>query len=270
MSAEDTFSLVCQSLTQSQWSPDSKPVFWLGAGCSRYDGMPTSEELLTLTLPADAGSRWGSRQYQFDRFCEGSLQGNARAGYLGRFFQKELLSDSPYHGLVKVAKAGLTDLICTFNIDSLLEDACNAAGMRVGKDYRVIDAALQRPEAVVDQVATRAGPPIRILKLHGSHETGFNLMTSQEIAAYGPHIASVVEKCSQATAIVCGYSFFHLNVLNAFSRTGGPLYYVNRSFPDAPMVLSLMELRSRGPNFVDGDLGCFEKFMPRVCAQLGL
>ena len=45
-------------------------------------------------------------------------------------------------------------------------------------------------------------------------------------------------------------------------------FYVNKSFPNAPMVLSLMELRSRRPNFIDGDLGCFEQFIPRLCAQL--
>ena len=76
MSSQDTLSLLCQSLKQAQKNPESKPVFWLGAGCSRYDGIPANDQLLELTVPDSAGLKWGSRQYHFDRFCRKQCAGS--------------------------------------------------------------------------------------------------------------------------------------------------------------------------------------------------
>ncbi len=151
---------------------------------------------------------WGSRQFQFDRYCE--EQGASRAEYLKPYFERKIKPDSPYHGLAKLAKAGYASLIISFNIDNLLEDAFEAAGIREGTGYQAIDAAVYRPEAVADMVDAPGGAPIRLLKLHGGHRSGFNLMTSLEIAEYGDRIGQLVERCSKRSAVVCGYSFFHL------------------------------------------------------------
>jgi hypothetical protein len=250
-------------------SPESsslKPVFWLGAGCSVYDGVPLNNDLLRQVLPASASS-WGSAQFQFDQFCDTLGPGSTRLALLQPYMIRPLRIDSPYHGLVRLCQEGYVDLIFTFNIDNLLEQAFTAAGYREQRDYILIKVPETRSEVVRQQV-TALGPRLRVIKLHGDLQWGFNYMTSAEIARFDERIAALVREYSQRVGVVCGYSFFHLNVLNSFSHQGGPLFYVNRSFPDTPMVLSLMATRSQSPLFIDEALGCFEHFIPQLLQAL--
>jgi hypothetical protein len=269
VSAEDTMRLLLRHFRQfrDDGMSDQKPVFWIGAGCSVHDGVPLNAELLRLALP-DEPDAWGSPQFRFDQFCELLGSGMPRLRFLKEHVERTISDDSPYHGLVRVLEAGYADLVFSFNIDNLMEQAFEQAGLREGRDYLVVKVPELVSQAAVLQITSPAGPRIRLIKLHGGYEWGVNLMTSSEIVGYDAIILKAVKEYSGRPAVVCGYSFFHLNVLEAFSRDGGSLYYVNRSFPDAPMVLSLMAARSRSPLYVDGELGTFTSFASRLAEEL--
>ncbi|MEU3935064.1 SIR2 family protein [Streptomyces sp. NPDC029044] len=263
VSAKDTVGFLVDHL-KTVCSPkprDGKPVFWLGAGCSTHDGVPLNAELLRLALPDDRGT-WGSPQYRFDVFCDNLGADRSRADFLTPYVERPLKPDSPYHGLTRLMRDGYADVVFTFNIDDLLEQAFQEAGLREHRDYQVILVPELVPNVVVQRLSPHQGPRLRIVKLHGDYRWGINCMTSTEITQYPEVIRKAVEVWSGQPAVVCGYSFFHLNVLEAFSRTGSYMVYANLRFPDAPMVLSLMS--ARNPNsawFVDGDLGSFGGFV---------
>lgn len=269
MSAEESLSLLTRQLRASlSTGPDSqKPVFWLGAGCSLFDGVPLTNDLLAQVLGDDADG-WGSPQFRFDQLCDALNDPRARAGLLAPYMKRDIKPDSPYHALREILVAGYADVVFTFNIDSLLEQALVQGGLREHDEYTVIDVAQLQPSAVLARLGSQhGGPRIRLVKLHGGYEYGLNNMTSSEIVGYGEKIRPVVEDWSSRPAVVCGYSFFHLNVLEAFSRRGGPLYYANPEFPNAPMILSLMAVRSQGrhsPLFIDGELGTFVRLMDEL------
>jgi hypothetical protein len=110
-----------------------------------------------------------------------------------------------------------------------------------------------------------------VVKLHGDQESGFNCLTSKEITGYEEPVQELIASYSTRTAVVCGYSFFHLNVLKAFSARGAPLFLVNRAFPEAPMVLSLLWARCQTtPLVIDGGLGTFDEFIRRLAGELGV
>jgi SIR2-like protein len=266
--SQETLNALVGRLRQFKSSGASreKPALWLGAGCSVFDGVPLTVDLLPNVL-ANQPAGWGSPQFRFDEMLDQFGPGPAREQILTPYFKRPLRPDSPYREVVRLLREGYLDLVCTFNIDTLLEQALEAAGMREGdspdRDYCLIKAPMLLPEAVVIQ-AERALPRIKVVKLHGDFQLGINYMTSSEIIQYEHTTADLVRKLSGQPALVCGYSFYHLNVLTAFSRKGGPLFYVNRSFPDAPMVLSLMRARSRNPFFIDQPLGEFHNFVKEL------
>lgn len=252
---------------------EQKPLFWLGAGCSVHDGVPLNADLLRQAVPPDPND-WGSPQFRFDRFCDSLGAGVARAKYLDPYLRRSLTPTSPYRGLVRLLRRGYADVVFTMNIDDLLEQALAAARLHEHRDYRVVKVPELQPRAAAIQVGDPGGPRIRIVKLHGDHTLGLNYMTSAEITRYDATIRELVAKYSSRPAVVCGYSFFHLNVLDAFSQERSPLFYVNRSFPDAPMVLSLMAARNGGAAlFIDDQhgrppIGTFSKFIDRLTSEL--
>ncbi|MEU7617848.1 SIR2 family protein [Micromonospora rifamycinica] len=269
MPAQDSVRELVRHLRQFRGDEPSaeKPFFWLGAGCSVHDGVPLNAELLDAVLGDDVDT-WGSRQYRFDLLCDRLGPGAARAGLFRRHLERPLTPDSPYRRLVGLLAQGYADMVVTVNIDDLLERALVAAGLREHHDYRLIDVPQYRPEAAVLRITAPGGPRIRIIKLHGGLDLGLNLMTSREIIQYEEGIEQLVRDVSSRPAVVCGYSFFHLNVLQAFSRNRSPLYYANITFPEAPMVLSLMAQRNHTPRFIDGTLGNFTGLMRTVTEQL--
>jgi hypothetical protein len=261
VSAQETVDFVTDHMrnSRSDVADEGKPVFWLGAGCSAFDGVPLNAELLSRAVRDDPAA-WGSTQFRFDRFCDSLGADDARVAYLTPYVKRSILPDSPYHALTRLLVAGYADVVFTFNIDDLLEQAFQEAGLRERLDYEVISVPEMQPDLVSRRIDPRHGPRLRIVKLHGDYKWGINYMTSTEITRYEPGIRRAVESWSQRPSVVCGYSFFHLNVLEAFSREGGFLVYANVAFPDAPMVLSLMASRNRFPWFADGDFGTFSGF----------
>lgn len=258
MSAEETYKGLVRLLTLSKELRDEdKPVFWLGAGCSVADGLPTNAELLRMINGSHAG--WGSDQYRFDRSVFG-VSASARSVIFDRL-KAEPKDDSPYFTLVKLLDLGYASVVATFNIDRLL-DAALQKRLRPGR-YRILFAPEYNPSALVRHVfAPTRDRNVTVVKLHGDVESGINFMTSQEIVKYGPGLGEVCARLSERPAIICGYSFFHLNVLLDFHREQSPMFYINPTFPDAPMVLSLMSARNReAPHYIDGPLGRFEQLM---------
>jgi len=244
-----------------------KPVFWLGAGCSVFDRVPLNAEL--LRSEATLSTEWGSDQFRFDVFYESLGIGISRASLLRRYFERQLRTQSPLRKMCKLLTEGYSDIIFTFNIDDLLEQAMKHDGLQEGVHYRLVKVPEIRSDAVLAAVNNPNGPRICIVKLHGNYDLGFNCLTSKEITTYEEPIRRLVEEYSRRAAVVCGYSFFHLNVLRSFCTDGGPLFFVNKVFPEAAMVLSLLWARSStSPLVIDGSLGEFSSFMSNLSVDL--
>lgn len=242
----------------------AKPLLWLGAGASAYDGVPVGDALL-VGLVGSTG-KWGSPQYRLDRLFEG-LPPAARLRLLKPLLDKPLKPDSPYHSVVKLLRKGYFGGAVTFNVDHLIDEAIASAS--AFSDMEVIDGVEMVPGAISERFfgSTRTSPIV--LKLHGGLTTGLNLFTSTEISAYTPKLAEIVESLSRRPAVVCGYSFAHLNVLRSFSTDIGAFFYCNPFTPSAPALLSLME--SRGGVYgktVDGTDGRFETLMAALARDL--
>lgn len=269
MSSQETLDTLILDLKRScSPEPDgAKPVFWLGAGCSVHDEVPLNAELVRLLAPAGS---WGSAQFRFDQMLQHLPVGNARARLLRSHFERTPKSDSPYRVLARLLGNGYADVVVTFNIDDLLERSLESEGLKIPKDFDLLSVPEMNPQAVVAKVQALEEPRIKVVKLHGDYRSGFNCMTSSEIVAYEEQISNVISRLSERTAAVCGYSFFHLSLLNAFSRKGGPFYYVNKEFPSTPAVLSLMFARSSRPLFIDEPLGRFDKFAGELGRRLVL
>jgi hypothetical protein len=269
MSAESTFGRLKRYLRDNLSSEPSprKPVFWLGAGCSVSDGIPVNDELLQQVL-AGEGPSWGSPQFRFDQYVRLLGPGGRRAHLLEPFFKRTIRRESPYHHLAHLLKRGYADVVFTFNIDDLLEQALDASGLQKGAHYSVFHVPELRAELLKPMMSQ--GKRIQVVKLHGDYKMGFNYMTSDEVIAYEETIRNVVTDYSNKAAVVCGYSFFHLNVLNSFkAQKGEPVFYVNKTFPSAPMVLSLLYARyAEEPLIIDESLGCFEEFAHRLAREL--
>ncbi len=242
----------------------AKPLLWLGAGASAYDGVPVGDDLL-VSLVGSTGS-WGSPQFRLDRLFEG-LPPEARLSMLRHLLDKPLKPDSPYHAVVSLLLKGYLGGVVTFNVDRLIDQAIESASAFGAID--VIDGVEVIPSAIFQRFFGSTRNSCIALKLHGALTSGLNLFTSAEISAYPPKLAEIVETLSRRPAVVCGYSFAHLNVLKSFSADVGALFYCNPSAPSSPALLSLME--SRGGVYgrtLDGASGRFEVVMAALARDL--
>jgi hypothetical protein len=269
MSAQTGFDNLVQLLRSSKDLPKvDKPVFWLGAGCSVFDGIPLNAELLKRVI-GSSSSAWGSQQYRFDGLMYHTSP-HARAFMLEPHFKCALKPDSPYRALVEILRRGYAEVVLTFNIDNLLDQALQKCTGLAASDFELYSAPQYKPAALISNILRPATDQrITVVKLHGDVQSGINLMTSHEIVEYEPGLGEVCAKLSERPAVVCGYSFLHLNVLLKFSRSPSPLFYVAPDFTESPMVLSLMSVRNKlAPHFIDGNLGRFEQIMPALLARL--
>jgi hypothetical protein len=271
MSADQTYLRLKTLLFDAPSFRDaaSRPVFWLGAGCSKSDGVPTADVLLENYLRPHKNS-WGSPQFRFDRRIELFATGpRVRLAALRPYFNQTLKDDSPYLHLIKLMKRRSSSIICSFNIDNLLDQAFKKVGMILNEDFDIISVPKMEPGDIRIRIAADQ-PRIKLIKLHGDLESGVNFMTSREISDYGEGFTGIFTELSERPAVVCGYSFVHLNVLTAFSRRADtPVYYINPEFPQMPAILSLMLLRSKeNANFIDGDLGKFEIVMRQLADDI--
>lgn len=243
-----------------------KPLLWLGAGASAFDGMPLGDELVLRLV--GAGGAWGTPQYRLDRLF-GNLQARARLALLKPLLDMPLSSDSPYHTVVRLLVEGHLGGVVTFNVDELMEQAIHAAAVhsRIG----VLDGVEMVPSAITERFRARDDERRLVLKLHGGLTTGLNLFTSAEISEYTSKLAGTVEMLSRRPAVVCGYSFAHLNVLRAFSIEPGAFFYCNPDGPNTVALLSLMERRGGVfGNVLDGNMGRFEVLMAALERDLAL
>jgi hypothetical protein len=241
-----------------------KPLLWLGAGASTYDGVPAGDDLLLLLVGATG--TWGSPQFRLDQRFDG-LPPAARLALLEPHLTRPIKAASPYHTVIRLLVDGYLGGVVTFNVDDLLDQAIDAA--TAWAKIKVLDGVTMIPKAIGHHFfdSHRAQPII--LKLHGSLETGLNLFTSAEISAYEPKLALIVESLSRRPAVVCGYSFAHLNLLRVFSTEKAPFYYCNPTSPCSPALLSVMV--SRGGvigRTLDGDRGRFDDVMSALAPDL--
>ena len=238
-----------------------KPVFWLGAGCSTFDGIPTNAELLPRLLPACKNAP--VPQVFFDRFCARAGDDGIRALELERHLNVELRDGSPYLSLARLLTAGVIDMVVSMNLDDLLEQALARLGQEPDHDYQLIDLARLGGDA--DGLRLAPTPRIKVVKLFGDCVTGHRALTTLRMPRHDAQIELLTRDYSRLPAVVCGYSFFHQPVAASFAGQAAPLYYIDKDYPESSFVRGLMSRRSRVTRFVDRRLGRFEEFLDFLC-----
>lgn len=240
---------------------EKKPVFWLGAGCSTFDGIPTNEELLPILYPECQTAV--SQQLAFDKYCEKEEGSVVQDLDLERHLRATLRNNSPYLQLVQLLIAGFIDMVVTMNIDNLLEQALGRFHLERGRDYQLVD--LKDGHEALAQTGLR----IKIIKLFSDPISGYRSLTTLRMPRHDAAVERFTRDYSRLPAVVCGYSFFHVSVASSFSTQASPLYYINKSFPDAALTLGLLNRRFSMHYVVDERLGQFADFIDFLSALYG-
>ena len=149
--------------------PRTLPVL-LGAGCAEAAGVPSYAVMARETLPRLVTSKRGPPPPS-----EGAPDAEwveAFKGYLGDLdrvkrykvlepYYRALPVPSFYRDLADLVVAGFVDHVLTTNVDSLLEQALDRAGLRAGTGYQVIVLGSLQPRPPV------RGSILTLVKLHG-------------------------------------------------------------------------------------------------------
>ncbi len=149
--------------------PHTLPVL-LGTGCAEAAGVPSNAVMARGTLPRLAASKKVpdvlSEETPDAQWVE------AFRGYLGGLnrverykvlepYYRALPVPSFYRDLADLVVDGFVDRILTTNVDSLLEQALERAGLRAGTGYEIVVLGSLQPRPSVE------GSVLTLVKLHG-------------------------------------------------------------------------------------------------------
>ena len=149
--------------------PRTLPVL-LGAGCAEAAGVPSYAVMARETLPKLVASKRvphapseGAPDAEWVEAFKGYLGGLNRVQRYKVLepFYRALPVPSFYRDLADLVVAGFVDRVLTTNVDSLLEQALDRAGLRAGTGYEIIVLGSLQPRPSVE------GSVLTLVKLHG-------------------------------------------------------------------------------------------------------
>jgi len=267
------------TLLTNRMSPDSRPVFLLGAGCSKQYGLPSFRDLL-LALWEDYLHYSGDGR-STEELREGleklwqtlgpKDRKNILKSYLGGIRGNECPG---YLRLAGLAESGKLKVIVNMNFDTLLEDALDHRRVK----YRV-STSFQEPE----------GEDLLIYKPHGSIGEVFQepkrLASGSRTRLLNDLILDIAkgdlfadpEEQEKAQKLLTGHHVVALGysgvdakidaTLLGFPKADDPrnlkLFIINLESPDPRLVMAQEERGSRGLSIL-GEEGSFESFMEEL------
>ncbi len=283
---EDIKSLAARMASRYN-TPDSNPfILFLGVGCARAAGVPDIAEialhafndlkerdpsLVTTWLPEKEAVSEEERTQAFYNFL-GSLSRRERYRLLQRFY---ISVPVPlfYQDLAVLTKAGYFSHILTTNIDTLLEQAFNAAGLRQTSDYQVISLGGGLSSNISQQQVSTMPPPsmsdspIKVIKLHGDLAQQQGILTPDEIEAALEPQGRFLKGEIKGDMVMVGYEFECEPIHRWITKTtGSELWWVNPSHPDSARI-SPFEV-ARKVMYIEGTNATPEVFFGQLALML--
>ena len=173
---------------------------------------------------------------------------------------KERLGEArPSEGHVQLArlvKEGYVPTIFVMEPDDMLERALRAQHLEPEKNYHLLVAGLDDPEAI--QVALEESTRVAVVKCGGDLERKFLPADPGELAAVAEDIRQVIEHTFKVFSVFVSYSGRDNPFLERVSRDGGKVFWINTMIPMRDKRL-YDELRVESPASVE-----YHKFQPEV------
>ena len=251
MRPTESITALAKRMVEGRESEDLAPLtLFLGEGCARAARVPTLAEIArdwfsdAVKAPASVPP--------LDLDDEEALL-RAFYGYLGRMSpgDRHRLLQSYYTGvpvpsfyqdLAMLVRGGYFEHILTTNVDTLLEQALNGAGLWQDKDFQVVGPG-SRDRATSSISLDRPGPRVAILKLHGDLARREVAITPEEIERALKPMRRPVKAELAGEIVMVGY-LFESGPVNRWLRwTPGVLWWVSEEPPDPQQIGPFAEKR---------------------------
>jgi len=239
-------------------------ILVLGAGCAQAAGVSTPAEIARRTFdelyqrdPSLAAEWLPDRERASDeqvllafRDYMGSMSSARRYAMLQRFFASVPVPLF-YQDLAVLLKAGYFKGVLTTNIDTLLEQALNGAGLRRGRGYEV--ATVGSSQGPRGPAASHTDDTILIVKLHGDLGQSQVYVTTEEIEATLKPQQYLLKGELTRDVVVVGYQFESEPLNQWLSQTAGrEIWWVSPDDPDpariGPIDATQRVIRIHGPS----------------------
>ncbi len=255
-------------------------ILFLGHECAAAAGVPSMYKIARQVFAdPDLASLYLHERDLEDRQdalnALGELMDEMTSGQRYRMLQSfyaNIPVPSFYQDLALLVRAGYFRHILTTNIDNLLEQALNGAGMAEERDYQVIVPGQKESLPWRQQKTDVSDAPVHIIKLHGDLAQQQVSFTREEISdALEPQRAYIKGELS-GDLVMVGYQFESEPLNQWLSWVPGVLWWVSAAAPDEDRMEPILERRR--VNWVQGDrarpelfFGHLVWFLPRQPGQ---
>jgi SIR2-like domain len=169
--------------------------------------------------------------------------------------------------LAGLIKAHFFDVIITTNIDTLLEDACEALwNMRSPNDYQVIRCGIEKSEEI------ERGKPTygQVIKLFGDlNSLTYKAGNNEFVLDADQTLEKILQAKLSEEVLVIGYDpIWDQPVERAFQETGKRVWYVNEEVLSPDTYLAQV-LAQRGGGDLAEDQGRYDNFVKELSHYLG-
>jgi phosphoglycolate phosphatase-like HAD superfamily hydrolase len=276
----ESINKLAEQINRRADGPAGPFILFLGKGCASAAKVPdiahiAREVLRDSSLPTKQYVKGRDRRKTKDvlqAFYEylADLSNRERVSLLQRFYAKVAVPLF-YQDLVRLIEAGYFLHILTTNIDTLLEQALNGAGLRPDRDYEVISLGarkLQHHQPEPD------GPRVTVVKLHGDIAQQQAAITPDEIAEVFQRHSRLVEAELSGDMVMVGYQL-ESDPVNWWLRStyGEPaaepptLWWVDEERPGVTWLVS-PDPKDPPIEYVEGESGKPEVFFGRLLYEL--
>jgi outer membrane protein assembly factor BamB/HEAT repeat protein len=158
--------------------------------------------------------------------------------------------------LSRLIKEGYVPTVFIMEPDDMLERALRAQHLEPEKDYHLLVAGLDEPEAI--QVALEESTRVVVVKCGGDLERKFLPVTPEELSRVQGEIRKVIETTFRVFSVFVAYTKRDEPFLARVSRDGGKVFWINTMIPMRDKRL-YDELRVESPASVE-----YHKYQPEV------
>jgi hypothetical protein len=252
-------------------------VLLLGAGTSIASGLPSYAVLAERFLRRFASDHWRSVETlpesgraaaainAFHEVWRSIGLANRRA------FLMEQLSGEPSSGhadLAALVRCGCLRVILSTNLDTLVEQAFQQAGLVPDRDYEII----VNGRGLAAHVARRLGdstPPVKLVKLHGTlKDPDSYAWLPEECFEFEAELEDVLVDVINRDLLVLGNRVDDRDLDLSLKANGGEIWYVNPRPPDGGSRFGLVvTTRGRG-QIVSDDAALFDGFLRNLRTEV--
>jgi hypothetical protein len=260
ITVSEVFSELVDVLFRGRGQEDA-PTLFLGSGVAKAAKVATVEDLARALypslkqteVPSTTPAGGDEQEEQLNTFYEywARLSPTERSILLRRTYS-EVAIPTFYQDMARLLVNGYFASVLTTSIDTLLEQALAANGMRSGSDFVVVSLAEPRelPSNLHDGLES---PALPILKLHGDLAQQDVAITPEEVdRILAPRRGLVKGELSRDMVLV-GYGFESEPINKWLTYTSGRLWWVSVERPTPDEIGRIQEVHE--VEYVDGGSG---------------